>query len=506
MSQSRAHSLSATVIRVAAAGAGTALGGPLVGALTGLIGHLLSGPAAEVVQNYAEKFGDKAGEKLLELGGDALAEKIGDCPSNLENLYREALQRSLDQVRPRAARFDDWFVNWKACLAAPGPLQLPPIRSDDLLPVNIDRLFRNTMENLDAQGTALRRSSVSLQLACRSLPSGLFAELQRSLPALLEDNFRDVLSEPEYDAGWKQLQWESHQQQQRLLRDIDRKTGDLPMEIMRRLAEYLEARQLLQSLPVAAHPENAHPDDAGRPWKVESFVKDSWAANNPAEPLLRAGQWVVARFQSKPSGTWKDPYARLEGLWDESTHTAHRFAQEPFRAILRNKSEISLRSTALCIPSYKADVEWREETLVRGALWGSIKLAIVRRFLRECRGKEMICLILHIGVRDEQGVCKLYSQDYDRFLEREWPYYKGLEAALSTNDLYKKTWSAPALKNVIEKRLMQKDFVREAMPTRYREQIAHRPIVQADVELVLRGLIENYRFSKTTHTEETSPK
>jgi len=101
MNQSRVHSLSATVIRVAAAGAGTALGGPLVGALTGFIGHLLSGPAAEVVQSYAEKFGDKAGEKLLELGGDALAEKIGDCPSNLESLYREALQRSLEQVHPR---------------------------------------------------------------------------------------------------------------------------------------------------------------------------------------------------------------------------------------------------------------------------------------------------------------------------------------------------------------------------------------------------------------------
>ncbi len=503
MRPSRSHSLSTTLIRAAAAGAGTALAGPLVGALAGLVGHLLSGTAVEAVQSHAEKFGDKAGEKLLELGGDKLANQLGKSPSNLESIYRETLRRSLKQIHAGVnLEFDDWFVNWEACLAAPVPLELSAIRSEQLLPANLDGFFRGTMESLDAQGAAVRRGSTSLKLVCRSVPAPLVERLQGRLPALLEENFRDVISEAEYGPGWVQLQWEAHRDHKRSLREMHRKTDALPAEIVRELAKYLEERKLLQSLPAA--PPSGEPSE---PWELRNFVTGPWATASPAEPLLRAGQWVVARFQSKkPSETWKDPYARLEGLWDGPTRTASRFAQEPFRGILRNQRETPLRPTALCIPSYKADVEWREETLVRGPLWHSVKLAVVQRFLKQCSGKRMICLILHIGLRDDQGICSLYSEDYDRFLWSEWPYYKGLEAALSTNDLYKKTWSELALQAVIEKRLMQNEFVREAMPARYRHQIEHRPILRDDVELVLRGLIENYHRSTAARDTEGSLK
>jgi hypothetical protein len=513
MSLSRPRSLLPAVVRAAAAGAGTALAGPFVGALVGFTGHLLSGAGAEAVRSYAERFGDKAGEKLLELGGDALADRLGEKPGDLESIYRETLRRSLRQIRARASgEFADWFDNWEACLGSPVKLKLSAIRSDQLLPENLDGFFRSTMEVLAAQGAALRSGSTSLKLICHSIPAPLVADLQRRLPGLLEDNFRDVIGEPEFNAGFAQLQWDAHRDHQRSLSEMHGKTDALHLktdamqrtadaqntEILRKLDALLEQQMLLRDIPAAPAPGTTN-----EPWELRNFVTGPWASGNPVEPRLRAGQWIVVRINpEKPSDGWRDPYGRLVGLWDGTLGTATRFAPGPFRGILRNHREAELRPTALCIPSYKVDVEWREETLVYGALWGSVKGAVVQRFLEKCEGKRMICLILHIGLRDGKGVCKLYSDDYERFLRNEWSYYKGLEAALSTNDLYKKSWSESALKAAINERLMQNNFVRNAMPERYRLLNEHREIQKADVELVLRGLIENYRVFR----ESLAPK
>ncbi len=203
----RSSSWAKPAIRVAAAGFGVAVAGPLGGALGGWLGDALGGPAADLVEKYAEKFGDKAAEKLLDLGADSLVERLKESAPNLESAYRDALRLGLAEVHADVGDgFDDWFANWSLCLAASVPLDLPPIHPNQLVPERLDDLFRLTIERLDAQGAAMRQKNLSLKLECRALPETLLSELNNRLPQRLEENFRALIVKPEYEQGWKQAQ------------------------------------------------------------------------------------------------------------------------------------------------------------------------------------------------------------------------------------------------------------------------------------------------------------
>jgi hypothetical protein len=154
-------------IRVAAAGLGAAVAGPLGGALGGWLGGALGASAADLIQSYAEKFGEKSGEKLLEAVTDSVTEKLKDPAPRLEGVYREALRLSLSEIheQTRWDGFDDWFANWENCLARAARLDLSSITPDQLVPARLDGLFRFTMERLDAQGTAMRQKSLSLRIS-----------------------------------------------------------------------------------------------------------------------------------------------------------------------------------------------------------------------------------------------------------------------------------------------------------------------------------------------------
>jgi hypothetical protein len=102
--------------------------------------------------------------------------------------------------------FDDWFANWKICLAATGPLQLDSIGPEQIAPAKLDSLFRVMMEHLDAQGAALQQRSTSLALRLRPIPDALFAELAARLPDALPKNFRTLLVQSENEQAWKQVQ------------------------------------------------------------------------------------------------------------------------------------------------------------------------------------------------------------------------------------------------------------------------------------------------------------
>src|SRR5664280_3418439 len=207
MTSSRSNSWMKPAIRIAAAGFGAAVAGPLGGALGGWLGDALGGSAAELVEKYAEKFGDRAFEKLLDLGADSLVEKLKESAPNLESAYRDALRLSLAEVHSHfSGGFDDWFANWNFCLAASVPLDLLPIHPDQLVPEKLDDLFRLTLERLDAQGAAMRQKSLSLKLECRAVPEALLSELNSRLPERLEENFRALIVKPEYEEGWKQAQ------------------------------------------------------------------------------------------------------------------------------------------------------------------------------------------------------------------------------------------------------------------------------------------------------------
>lgn len=195
-------------IRVAAAGLGAAVAGPLGGALGAWVGGAIGASAVELVDQYAEKFGDKAGEKLLETLGDSLAEKLKEPSLQFEGIYREALRLTLAEIQTkiRWEGFDDWFVNWETCLAGQATLKLSSIVPDQLVPENLDQLFRLAMERLDAQGAAMRKKSMSLILQTRAIPDALLFQLTARGPERLQENFRLLIVKPENDQAWKQAQ------------------------------------------------------------------------------------------------------------------------------------------------------------------------------------------------------------------------------------------------------------------------------------------------------------
>jgi hypothetical protein len=250
MASHRSNSWAKPAIEIAAAGFGAAVAGPLGGALGGWLGAALGGSAAELLKNYADKFGNKAAEKLLELGTDSLVDRLKESSPDLESVYRESLRLSLTEVhRYIGSGFDDWFANWNSCLAASARLNLSSVHPDQFLPTKIDDLFRLTLERLDAQGTALRQGSLSLELNCRVLPAALLSQLKRRLPLLLGDNFRALVLKPEYEQAWKQVQLIFQDYADTALgrmddttQRIDRKTDVLPqiaadMAAFRKMAE-----------------------------------------------------------------------------------------------------------------------------------------------------------------------------------------------------------------------------------------------------------------------------
>jgi tetratricopeptide (TPR) repeat protein len=195
-------------IRVAAAGLGAAVAGPLGAAVGGWLAGALTGPAADLIGEYAGKFGEKAGKKFLELGGESLTEKLKEQARVLDDVFRQALRLALNDVhkRSRWEGFDDWFTNWNRCLAASTPLNLPPLSPHQLAPHELDGLFRSTLERLDAQGSALQQRSTSLSLRTRTIPDALATRLAADLPVYVQEKFSSLIAKPEYSEAWKEAE------------------------------------------------------------------------------------------------------------------------------------------------------------------------------------------------------------------------------------------------------------------------------------------------------------
>jgi hypothetical protein len=174
---------------------------------------------------------------------------------------------------------------------------------------------------------------------------------------------------------------------------------------------------------------------------------------------------------------------------------------KPLTVILPDGTEGTTQHLPLCIPSYDVDVEWREETHIAGPLWGPLKSHIVHRFLKACRGRNMICRVVYIG-RNEQGVFfHLDSRDYNLYLIHEWPYCKGLENALSKNRLYKHpditSMSEDNLRSFVANDLVASNVLEEMVAERYRIMWHGRALDTESVFLVLRGLIQQFRLVDT---------
>ncbi len=98
MAPFKSSPLKTAAIRIAAAGLGAAVAGPLGGALGPLVVGVLGASAEHLVDDYVQKFGEEAGKKFLDTGVDSLLEKLKKSAPDLESACREALRQSLSQI------------------------------------------------------------------------------------------------------------------------------------------------------------------------------------------------------------------------------------------------------------------------------------------------------------------------------------------------------------------------------------------------------------------------
>jgi hypothetical protein len=219
-------------IRVAAAGVGAALAGPLGAALGGLLGDAVGSSAAGLIKGYAEKFGETAAEKLLDSGADSLIEKLKTPLPDMLALYREALRLSLQAIRPQIdPEYEDWFSNWNCVLASPEPLDLASVyvvHSEVPGPLY---LFRLTLERLDAQGVAIGKKDLSLTLRTRQMPEALVLELGVRLPEPLQQKFRELIVTPKYEFAWKEAQFVFQHSTGLLLGRVDETTQKIERQL-----------------------------------------------------------------------------------------------------------------------------------------------------------------------------------------------------------------------------------------------------------------------------------
>ena len=195
-------------IRVAAAGVGAAIAGPLGCALGAAFGHAITGPMGELAKQYAEKFGDKAAEKFFDAGGDALADWAKGPEGDLEGAYREALRLSLRAMRRGSGDdYEDWFEHWERCLKTADVLRLEEIGADGREAGQLALVLRRTMVRLDAQGAALAREGPSIAaLNERVMPEELETALATRLPGLFDVRLQKLLVSEKYAAGFKEAQ------------------------------------------------------------------------------------------------------------------------------------------------------------------------------------------------------------------------------------------------------------------------------------------------------------
>ena len=206
MAEQPAMKISKIAIRVAAAGFGAALAGPLGCALGAAFGDALSGPLGEMIGKLLEEGGKEATKKLFDASGDTLAEKMQGSGGNLDAVYREALRQSLVAIRPQVSGYEDWFEHWEQCLKAKEVLRLDELRADQLTPEQLDAVLRRTLLRLDAQGAMMGNKPASIMLVERVMPNELDTALTRLTPGFFDMSFRTLIVSEEYEKAWKEAQ------------------------------------------------------------------------------------------------------------------------------------------------------------------------------------------------------------------------------------------------------------------------------------------------------------
>jgi len=217
---------------------------------------------------------------------------------------------------------------------------------------------------------------------------------------------------------------------------------------------------------------------------------------DPAEDVvLGPGREVAVVFRSAPSRTWKDPSADILGLRPLGGQSPFTRLAQPLRFQRRDSDEavkIGRGVAALCIPSFDVELEFRERSLVLGPVWSRVKEQVVRQFLAERR--IYIARIVSLGSAQRAPYLLLHCDDYDRWLNDQWPFYRGIENALTETQSLKSpailTMAEKDLGEFVARELIATGRLAGLVPETYRKAFENRPIDAESVLLVLRGLIQ----------------
>ena len=285
------------IISVAAAGLGAAVAGPLGGALGGWIGDAIGGSTCKLLENFSKKFGEKAAENLLDVGGDFLAEKLKPASAPLERVYREALRQSLQKIEPQLTvqDFADWFAHWDRRLAAAEPLDLSFIGSAEA-----DRadLLWQILVSLDAEGKAMGEKEPQIVERRREMPEALEAALSARLPEAVRATFNALIVKPEYEAAWKQAERAFQDVLELTVADIGKTTRQIHRNT-KQLRE--DSKAIRKTLASIAREPNApllglSASESGKRW-IMPYARDKDAS---------LGEAIIAeaRRMGVPDGKW----------------------------------------------------------------------------------------------------------------------------------------------------------------------------------------------------------
>ncbi len=203
------------------------------------------------------------------------------------------------------------------------------------------------------------------------------------------------------------------------------------------------------------------------------------------------GDKVRVLLHAKLNTKWKDPLAIVKGFIDsndnfEAAKWPLKWRQQPMVTIAKNYS-------ALCMPDFTVEMEWREAAYVLSSrLWSRIKEHAVGQFVAQNANTPLEATVRAVGLK-EKPYLYLNCPAYDSFLKGEWPYYRGLEAALrrtriATNEEVR-TLSPTELRTFIAEKLIPSGQLLRLIPANYKEIFETRSIVANDVTTVLGSLI-----------------
>jgi hypothetical protein len=312
-------------IKVISTGLGAAIAGPLGGAVGQWLGEALSAPTTKLLEDWTKKLGEKATETLVDVGGEALADKLKPAAAQLAGLYEETLRMSLKEIRsrPELVPYSDWFSHWDNALKSNKLLELSSGVAQDLTSEGITKAFRDMLRALDVLGGESPANS-------RALPPSLGDAVDAILPNVALRHFRQLIATPEYEAAWRQAQqllWETTQSK------LDAIAADVG-EVLRAIRS--TAFQTAKNEPLL----KLRLDD--RTPRALNIPRARNRDNDVREKLLQKAKRQGVAFDREEmrhlEGEERDVYADKVKTWMAISHLAltrqHEFQTDKHRAVL----------------------------------------------------------------------------------------------------------------------------------------------------------------------------